>query len=278
MPAGKYTLLYNGHGLINELGESEPTQTEVPVVGGKTPSVPTTVFKWDYPATIKANFTYLEPGTGIEKAAPVDSMYVINSISGQPGKVIGTPGGATRSSTQIATNVFPFKSSEYVVYAGSCTTNNPGTSSTNKVGLFSGEIAPKAEVKPTLRVPALEVTVTTKSGQEGKEGTEQIVSGAKVTLTDTKCKNAGGTLVKRTYYTNSAGHLSNEAAVKEEQATKKPVALTEPAVPFGAYNVCASATIGTELRTATASEVKVEDFTSKGTALKLNLVKGSTAC
>lgn len=271
MPSGTYSVLYNGHELINEAGEKEPTQS-VTVVGGKTPSLPTTVFKWDYPATITPTFKYLEPGTGTERTATADSMYVVNSISGQPAKIIGTPGG-TRVSTLTATNVFPFKSSEYVVYAGSCTTNNPGTSSTNKVGLFSGEIAPKAKVEQILRVPALEVTVTTKSGKEGKEGTEQIVSGAKVTLTDTKCKS-GSSLVKRTYYTNSTGHLSNEAAVKANAVT----APTEAGVPFGAYSVCASATIGTELRTATLAEQKVEDFTSKGTTLKLNLVKGSTAC
>lgn len=272
MPSATYSVLYNGYGLINENGEKEPTQS-VTVVGGKTPSVPSTVFKWDYPASIKGTFTYLEPGTGKEKAAPIDSMYVVNSISGQPAKVIGTPGGAARSSTQIANNVFPFKSSEYVVFAGSCATNNPGTSTTNKVGLFSGEVAPKAELKLPLRVPALEVTVTTKSGKEGKEGTEQLVSGAKVTLTDTKCKS-GSSLVKRTYYTNSGGHLSNEAAVLANPAT----APTEAGMPFGAYSVCASATINKELRKATISEVKVEDFTSKGSALNLNLVAGSGAC
>jgi hypothetical protein len=128
-------------------------------------------------------------------------------------------------------------------------------------------------VTPEIRLPKLELTVTTKSGKEGKEGTEQLVSGAKVTLTDTKCKS-GTNLVKRTYYTNSTGHQSNEAAVLSNPVT----APTEPAVPFGAYSVCASATINKELRKATASEVKVEDFTSKGTVLKLNLVTGSTAC
>jgi Tfp pilus assembly protein PilV len=277
MPAGPYEVLYNGHELINELGEKEPKQT-VTVAGGKSPTQPNPVFRWDYPATIEANFTYLEPGTGAPRSAPVDSMYFVNSISGQPGRWTGSPGGVARSSTQIATNVFPFKSSEYVAFAGSCATNNPGTSSTNKVGLFSGEIAPKATVKLALRVPALELTVTTKSGKEGKEGTEQTVANAKVTLTDTKCKS-GSTLVKRTYYTNMGGHLtSSQANVEAELKGSKGAAPTEAGVPFGAYSICASATIEKELRTATVTEQKVEDFTSKGTVLKMNLIKGSTAC
>jgi type II secretory pathway pseudopilin PulG len=271
MPSGSYSVLYKGSGLINENGEAETTQTGVAVAGGKTPS--TATMRWDYPATIEPEFRYLEPGSGIERTASVDSMYVVNAISGKPATVIGTPGGSTRTNILGTKAVFPFKSSEYVVYAGSCPTNNPGTSAPNKVGLFSGEVAPKAVLTPVLRVPALELTITTKSGNEGREGTEQLVSGAKVTLTDTKCQS-GNTLVKRTYYTNSGGHLSNEAAVKANPAA----APTEAGVPFGTYSICASATIGTELRKATASEVKVEDFTSTGTVKKLNLVKGSTAC
>jgi type II secretory pathway pseudopilin PulG len=279
MPSGSSEVLYNGHGLINESGEEKPTQS-VSVAGGKIPSQPTTPFKWDYPATIEAKFTYLEPGTGKEWPAPVDSMYFVNAISGQPGRWTGTPGGVTRSSTQIAGNVFPFKSSEYVAFAGSCASNNPGTSSTNKVGLFSGELVPKGKATPTIRVPALEVTVTTKSGKEGKEGTVQIVSGAKVTLTDRNCK-FNGINVKRTYTTTMAGHLSNEAAVKQEVATKelptKVLAPVESGVPFGTYEICASATINGEARYAKLAEQKVEDFTSKGTVVTLNLTK-TTAC
>jgi hypothetical protein len=170
--------------------------------------------------------------------------------------------------------VFPYKSpSEYTVYAGSCTTNNPGTSSANKEGLFSAVVPPKAELRPQIHVPALELTVTTKNA----EGKQLAVSGAKVTLTDTKCKS-GSTNVKRTYWTNAAGHLSNEGALK------KPTEPTEAGVPFGTYKVCASATINGELRRVELAEVKAENFTAGtplnpgGTVLTMNLVKGSPAC
>lgn len=273
VPEGEYEVAYSGNGLVNIKGEGKATE-KVKLNAGEYKTVPATASLWDYPATIAPQFKYLD-AEGRPKTALADSMYVANATNGVAFEV-GTPGVTPTGA--LSKVVFPFKSpGEYTVFAGYCSSNNPGGSASNKVGLFSGVVAPKAVLTPEIRLPKLELTVTTKSGKEGKEGTEQNVANAKVTLTDTKCKS-GTNLVKRTYYTNVGGHLTSSQANVEAELSGKGVAPTEPALPFGAYSICASATINKELRKATASEVKVEDFTSKGTVLKLNLVTGSGAC
>jgi type II secretory pathway pseudopilin PulG len=275
-PSGSYEVTYSSTSLVNTKGESQSTPEKFELQGGEYRTQPTAM--WDHPATLKPQFFYLQPGTGAEVAAPMDSMFVRNATNSIE-LPVGTPGG-TRT-TSLTRTIFPFKSpGEYTAYAGYCTTNNPGAA--NKSGIFSGMAAAGATLTPKILVPALELTITTKSGKEGKEGTEQIVSGAKVTLTDRNCK-FNGINVKRTYTTTMAGHLSNEAAVKEEVATKdlpekeKVLAPVESGVPFGTYEICVSATINGEARYAKIAEQKVEDFTSKGTVVKLNLTK-TTAC
>jgi type II secretory pathway pseudopilin PulG len=241
-----YEVSYSSASLVNPQGESKSTETFELTSAYKT--VPASPSLWDRPATITPRFAYLNAATGLPEAVTPDTMFLKNTTNSVEFS-LGTPG--TTPSPGLSKVVFPFKSpGEYTAFAGYCATNNPGTSTANKVGLFSGVVAPGAVVTPEIRLPKLELTVTTKSGKEGREGAEQIVSGAKVTLTDRNCKYSG-TNIKRTYKTNSGGHLS--------------------------YAICASATINKELRVATA-EQKVEDFTSKGTVLKMNLITGSPGC
>jgi type II secretory pathway pseudopilin PulG len=257
LPEGKYKVAYNGNGLINEKGEAEST-LEIRVEGGKTYTVPPAM--WDRPATLAPEFVYVEPGTGELRPAPVDSMYVVNAASGQPARVIGIPGGTTRSAIQTAEAVFPFKSpSEYTVFAGSCASNNPGTAPANAVGLYSAVVPPASVLNPQIHVPSLELTVTNASGA--------IAVGAKVTVTDanTSCKS-GGSSIKRTYKANAAGHLSATATGQ-----------TEAGLPYGTYNICASLKVGTEVQSASQKEVKVQNFTT-GTSVPLKLAKGGSEC
>jgi hypothetical protein len=253
VPAGTYEVTYNGNGLVNTKGEPKTTTPEVvPLAAGEYKTIPPTPSLWDHAATIAPIFYYL---TSAGKAEPVavDSMYVANATNSVE-LPVGTPGTPSSSLKRL---VFPFKSPG--AFAGYCSSNNPGISSANKVGLFSGVLAPKAEARPEIRVPRVELTVTTKSGKEGKEGTEQLVSGASVAVTDRNCKYNGSN-IKRTYLTNSSGRVP------------------EPFVlPYGTYEICASATIAGEKRYVRVAEQKIEDFTSKGTPVKVNLTK-TTAC
>ena len=103
----------------------------------------------------------------------------------------------------------------------------------------------------TIQLPALNLTVT----YNGKP-----VSGARVTVTDINCKEAKGNLVKRIYSTNANG---NQSATTNGEA--------EPGLPWGKYNVCASALVkGKESRRIEKTSVAVENLTS-GTTLPLEL-------
>jgi len=144
---GTYSATYSGGTLINKEGNTTYTESGIAVEGAKTNRRAPTA--WDSAGTLAPEFVYFEPGTTNLVAAPVDSMYVVNATSGQPGQAFGTPGSATRSAVQIDPKVFPFKSpSEYTVYAGSCATNNPGTSPANAVGLYSAVVPPGKELNP----------------------------------------------------------------------------------------------------------------------------------
>ena len=169
VPAGSYNVIYNGNGLINTKGEFETTANPevVSLAAGEYKSTATT--SWDHPATLEPQFVYLEPGTGVLRLAPVDSMTVANATNGVS-LPVGTPGVRAAASSTKA--VFPFKSpGAYTVYAGSCTTNNPGTTGANATGIYSAVLAPNA--KPLgiqIHVPALEVTVTERERGDRRRG------------------------------------------------------------------------------------------------------------
>jgi type II secretory pathway pseudopilin PulG len=249
-----YSLTMKGNGLITPQGETQTKIESIAVVSNETTRE---TGSWDWPGTLQPEFVYTEPGTSELRPAPVDSMWVSNTGSGIPARYYGTPGG-TRTASPLA-SLYPF-TSKYAVYAGSCATNNPDPKSEelNKTALASVEVLPKGTVKPRIYIPALELTV--------EDGTGHPIANATVTVTDSNaaCK-FGSNEAKRTYKTNIGGHLSS-----------KETGPTEAGLPFGTYNVCASAKFGTKVQSATAEKVKVENLA--GTILKLRLAEGGSEC
>jgi hypothetical protein len=178
-------------------------------------------------------------------------------MSGKPPRVFLPAGGAPRGNAFVAGAIYPYASPfEYTVYAGSCPSNNPGAASSNGVGFYSAVVLPGSHLTtPQLHVPALELNLTTPTGGPAV--------GATVVLTDTSslCKS-GGTGLKRTFKTNTEGHLGS----------------TEAGIPFGTYNLCASLKVGTSYQTASMPGVKIENFTT-GTTLPLKLASvGGSEC
>lgn len=249
IPSGNYKLTAtSGAGLITPEGKTTYVKEPVGVPSSGTQQV---AIHFDRAGKAKAEFVYKEPGTGTLRPAPVDAMEIYDAESGQAASTFGTPGGS-RTASLTDSALYPFKT-PYAVYAGSCTANNPvfeGSPPANSVGVGSMQVPPGGEVAQQIRVPALELTVTYNSG---------IVVGGKVVVTGTTC----GTGVKRTYVTNAGGHLSNSSA-----------GATEAGLPYGTYNICASATISGTVRRAESSNVQVKDFTSGTT---LNMALGSTS-
>jgi Tfp pilus assembly protein PilV len=224
----------------------EKTQAGVGAGAAKT-----TKLIYDSPGTIPVKFNYRVGSTPSFKPASADSVVAFHSVM-KEAQVFWTLDG-TRKPAIEAFPLFPFTSA-YSVYAGSCTANKPSEgpalgSAIVPVGKASGWVE--------LQLPALEVTV--------KEGTK-VIKGAKVTITDKTCKDPKGNLVKRSYVTNSEGKQFTAGSPTEE---------TDPPLPWGTYEVCASAKVSTSFRKKLAS-VTVQSL-ANATSLSVDLSSGTTS-
>jgi type II secretory pathway pseudopilin PulG len=253
---GNYQLTASGAktGLVNHMGASSEAKT-VGVVGGDTIRQ---VFEFDRAGTIPVEFKYLDgsgkyvEGSGLEFAATADSI-VVNSTGMESARIFSTSGGA-RSSAIKATPLFPF-SSAYTIYAGSCESNKPGSGGAaamaNVVAPAGGEAAP---VK--LQLPALQLVV--------KNGIS-VVEGATITITDRACRDASNNLLKRTYTSNKKGLPSNSATGPAELG-----------LPWGRYDICASASISGSVRRKKVENVSVQSLTSTPT-VPIDLSSGTSS-
>jgi type II secretory pathway pseudopilin PulG len=258
LPAGNYTATVSGTaaGVVNKNGNYSQSEA-VSVVGGDAKTVN---FEFDRPGTIPVNFKYRVGSSAEFKPATADSVIAYNSGM-SAARVFGTA-GSTRGATVTATPLFPFTST-YLLYAGSCASNNPDPEAKNPAGAaaMANVLAPAGgtAAAPVLQLPALELTV--------KNGSTKLAD-AKVTITDKTCKDAGGNYVKRTYTTNQEGQLSNSAT-----------GIAEPALPWGVYELCASASISSSTRRKTVSSTTVQSLTSANVqTIDLNGASTGSAC
>jgi hypothetical protein len=95
-------------------------------------------------------------------------------------------------------------------------------------------------------MPALNLTV--------KKSTP--LSGAKVTITDENCKDAQNKGIKRTYTTDVNGNL------------------TEPALPWGVYSICAQTGSGGSTIRKTVTGEKVQNLLA-ATTVTIDLASGT---
>jgi Tfp pilus assembly protein PilV len=248
LPQGSQTLESNGEDA--KLVSPNSIYVEKTQAGVGAGATKTTKLIYDSPGTIPVKFKYRVGSTTEFKPSSADSVVAFHSVM-KEAKVLWTLDG-TRQPVVEAFPLFPFTSS-YSVYAGSCTANNPGTGA----GQGSAVVpAGKASGSVELQLPALEVTV--------KEGSKAI-KGAKVTITDKSCKDPKGNLVKRIYTTNLEG---------KQFTTASPTEATEPGIPWGSYEVCASATVGGQLRRKKGIAVTAQSLTS-ATTLTIDLNSGT---
>jgi Tfp pilus assembly protein PilV len=249
LPSGNYTVTPSGTDLVDIEGNLPPKSTEigVPIGGSATLSL-----QDDRKATVPVQFQYKSGTSSALMPAKLDTVFVYHSLI-QPGKAYFTAGKVPEYPT-VATPIFPF-ATPVTVYAGVCDKNNPGIG----VGQISNlSLQPGVTTAPvTLRVPAVELTV--KSGAS-------IVTGAKITITDEKCKDAEGNTVKRVYTSEANGHQSSSTTGAPEYG-----------LPWGSYEVCASAVIGGTKRRLKKPGVLAQSFSSN-TVQTLDISgSGSTA-
>jgi type II secretory pathway pseudopilin PulG len=253
LPAGNYKFTTSAAGMINMRGETSTTK-EIGVPSAGTQNV---LLQYDRPGSIKASFRYpLANGTGYA-AAKADSIEVFNAESGISTPTVYWTASHVRGLGVEATSLFPFKNSD-AVYAGACAENNPnpkGEVNAPGAGALSAVLVSAGGVaEPVITMPALFLTVKNSS---------TLVTGARVTITDESCQETSGTHVKRIYTTNAGGNPS--------ETTAGPA---EPALPWGTYEICASATFKegslNVIHRIKKGKVAVQNL-SGGTALSLDL-------
>jgi type II secretory pathway pseudopilin PulG len=245
LPAANYTATISGQaaGLVNKNGNASE-QKAVPVAGGDTKTV---TFEFDHPGTVPVNFKYRVGSSTEFKPATADSVVAYNSGMTAAKTILTTE--AIRQPTVNATPLFPFTSS-YLLYAGSCASNNPDPEGKNPAAAaaMANVVAPAGGTTApvTLQLPALELVVK-------KSGT--ALAGAKVTITDKVCKDEKGNFVKRTYTSNAAGMPSNSST-----------GIAELGLPWGTYELCASANISGSNRFKKVTTATAQSLTAAATA------------
>ena len=247
LPWGNYTVTASGSDLVAKNGYPPQAESTSVIAGGTN----TKALVFDHAATLPVQFEYRVGSTSTFKVAKLDSVYVFNSGM-NPAHPYWTP-SKVRATSIAATPIFPFQSTD-AVYAGTCSSNNPGSGpGLANVTLNPGETAPLLK----LQVPSLEITVS-------KNGTP--TSGAAITVEDDNCEIEGNQYV-RSYVSEAQGHQSSSASSTEP----------EYGVPYaGSYDICASINISGTIRRATASNIPVKSFTS-GTPVALNITSSSTS-
>jgi type II secretory pathway pseudopilin PulG len=255
IPKGNnYTMIPSAPGLVAENGK--PPSSKTVGVGEQPTSVE---LRYDLPGSFAAPFAYRVGSSTEFKPSSQSSIMVFNQ--GMETAKSFSSVGAVPAATIEAKELFPF-TGPYAVYAGSCGSNNPnpnseagapGAAAVTPITVPRGAAVP-APV-PTVQVPALNLTV--------KTGSTPIV-GAKVKVTGTCSFERIYTTVEKTIQKGT------------EKIIEKGV-LSDPGLPWGTYEICASAKVlegKTEVsRRIIKKSVAVQNLTS-GTTLSLD-VSGS---
>lgn len=239
LPApNNFTMVPSGTNLVDKDGLPPAAMTVSAAVGPPTPySV-----EYDHPGTIPVSFETLSEGKLVP--AKADTVFAFNT--GMSTARTFSTVGLVRELAVNASPLYPFPS-PYSIYAGACAVNNPNpegkTSAPGAAGVANVAVAPGGTAPAKVQLPALDLTVNNVSTP---------IKGAKVTITDLKCKDAKGVNIKRTYTTNAAGKQTVTPAIAPEA--------TEPGLPYSEYKVCASAKIGSTVRLKEAT-VTVQSLT-----------------
>lgn len=243
IPAGNYTMTPSAPGLVAENGKPPSAKT----VGVSEQVTQPVELRYDLPGSFAAPLAYRVGSSPEFKPSSQSSIMVFNQ--GMETAKSFSPAGGIPATAIEAKELFPF-TSPYAVYAGSCTSNNPnpkseagapGAAAVAAITVPRGAAVPPPV--PSVQVPALGLTV--------KTGSTPIV-GAKVKITGT-CS------FERIYTT-------------VEKGTEKGV-LSDPGLPWGTYEVCASANVSGTNRRIKKSSIAVQSLTS-ATVLNLD-VSGS---
>ena len=235
-PEGTYSILPGGlaAGYVNEDDEA-PAAEPWGITGGSTKTVQ---LHYDKGAAINASFK-VRPYSGTPPLSEnkVDSVRVLQNQWTVQEKIFGSVGG-TRSTPFVLGSLYPFASSSYVYWAGTCAANQPPAG----VMLGSTAVTSGGTSATAPQLPAFYPTVM----GENATGTMVPLSGAKLTVED----EGTGCTGKREFLTNTSGQLN------------------EPGLPYDNYKVCASGSVTTRKATGTETETKIRRATASNVSVK----------
>jgi hypothetical protein len=231
-PSGNYTVSISKAGYVTPALVTNISKVETIPNG----SVNIDSFDYDLAGKVTANVVTFQQTTGLQVAD--DSASLVVSQSGLPAPGIKTFAAAP-AKTPIVTpmTLYPFTSS-YSVYSGNCTGANPLNFAPNAPA--TALIGPGASVTVTVVEPSVNVNVTING---------VAAAGATVKATNRTC-GSGANLT----YTNAT------------VAGKLP----KPGMPYGTYDLCASALVGATVRRS-ATVLSVPNTAKLGNQVPINL-------
>lgn len=241
LPAGNYTMSVGGSasGKVDPNG-SAPTAKTVSIVAQSTNTVN---LQYDSPGAIE-NVSFRTRDYANTLIASSAHSIVVDNTNMDMAKIFTAPGGVRQPVLATPVTLFPF-TSPYAVYAGNCGANNPSSgaalgSATVPVGGTTGLATPGY-----IQLPALHVYVYT-----GTSTGSPPAAGARVTVRDRGC--------------NVTRVLTSATDVNGRIPVPGDVGL-----PYGAYDVCAVNSDGSDRRLIT--NVAVQSAGSSGTRLDIFL-------
>jgi Tfp pilus assembly protein PilV len=211
LPTGEFTVSSNQVGYVDKNGNQE-VSTTASLLAGSTAKV---TMQYDRAGEIDVTFKN-SAGSSVEG----DTFVASNAEMTSPSfKTYGTVGSYKAAGVALKSGLklFPFgtagppPTSNYAVYAGTCTANAPPTLPETT----SAHVAPALATEVAVTMPT--VTMALMSGNSGEPGkaVTKLIEG---TLTD-------GCGVKRTFSETPGG------------------ALPHPALPYGTYTLCMTANV-----------------------------------
>jgi Tfp pilus assembly protein PilV len=249
---GEYTVSVNQIGYVEKNGNQEYSVKRNLVAGDST----SVSLEYDRAGEIKAS--YVSTATGV--AVKGDSFLAVNGLV-EVTRGFGKPSSPPTAEVASPITVFPFhyqttpsEISSYNVYAGGCESNNPEPYG-DRGAIKAINMAPAGRVPVKLEMPPISAFVT-------KEGTALNATGSISEITSDVSPTAGpfcGALAKRTITATTAG------------------ALPYTALPFGKYELCLEANLGTTPAKWWRLKKTFENKTVAGSALgTLNLASGES--
>src|SRR4051812_9424685 len=204
-PSGNYTVAISKAGYVTPALITNISKVDTVPDG----SVATDSFDYDVAGKVTANIVTLQQGTGTQVADDSASLAVSQPGLPAPGIKVFTATARTPFATSMV--LYPFTSS-YGVYSGTCTAANPLNFPPDAPA--TAQINPGGSVTVNVVEPSVNVVVN--------DGAGVGITGATVKATNRTC-GTGGNLT----YTN---------------ATLSTGRLPKPGMPYGIYDLCASAT------------------------------------